>query len=171
LSGVGSQLRGGRFNPPRSFRIAYLSIHPSTPHAELKKAAARKAKALAEFPLDEDLAARWPLVTVRAHLEKVLDLTDAEILNLPEFKAAGIDRDFLTNDGSWSENEEGRESATQAVGRLAYELGLHGLIAHSSTDGGEKNLDVFLPNLPVGCGLEVIHPPDFPSHWIGPASP
>jgi RES domain-containing protein len=167
LSGFGSQLHGGRFNPPRSFRIVYLSIDPSTPHAEMKKAEARKAEGLADFPLApvEELEARFPLATVQAHLEKVLDLTDEEVLALPKFVEAGIDRLFLTRDGWIRDAVVVTEFATQAVGRIAYDLGWHGLITHSSADGGEKNLDVFVGNLSIGFGLQILEPKDFPSHW------
>jgi RES domain-containing protein len=163
ISGFGSQLRGGRFNPPRSFRIVYLSIDRATAEAEiLKRPKNPKAKPLADFPL---LPPKNDLLTVRAVLHTVLDLTDTTVL--ARLSTVGVDLEFLTHEEWWVANERGAEAATQAIGRVAFELGLHGLITYSAAEGGNKNLDVFTPNLPIGCGLEVVDPPDIATHWGG----
>ena len=168
LSGFGGQLRGGRFNAPRSFRVIYLSFDPATPYAEtLKRAESLKAPALAGLPLkpSQELNKHFVQLTVRAVLNKIIDLSDLDLLNSKEFQDAGLDIELLTKDGWYFDNNEGKESATQAIGRIAYELGYHGLISRSSVSKGEKNLNVFVSNLPIGCGLEILEPKDLPSHW------
>ncbi len=105
------------------------------------------------------------ILTVRAVLNKIIDLSDLDLLNSKEFQDAGLDIELLTKDGWYFDNNEGKESATQAIGRIAYELGYHGLISRSSVSKGEKNLNVFVSNLPIGCGLEILEPKDLPSHW------
>jgi hypothetical protein len=133
----------------------------------LKKAQAQKLKELAGFPLASStvLAARQVLVHVRAKLERVLDLTDPAVLAVPQVQAAGITPALLTRDGWWMDNDKGLEAPTQAIGRAAYEAGLHGLIRLSAASSDTRNLDVFVPKLPIGCGLELISPPRLASSW------
>jgi hypothetical protein len=168
LSGFGSQIRGGRFNAPRSFRVIYLSLNPNVSYAEtIKRAESLKAPALAGLPLkpSQELNKHFIQLTVRAVLIKIINLTDPDLLNSKHFADAGIDIELLTKDGWHVDNNVGKESATQAIGRIAYELGYHGLISPASDAKGEKNLNVFVSNLPIGCGLEILDPEDLPSHW------
>lgn len=134
LRGTGSQVHGGRCNPPASFSTIYAACTVSTAIAE--------SEAHARY-YGWDLADVWPrmLVAVDVQLREVLDLTDGTIR-----QSLQISEQRMTDDDWRKLNDHaGAESLTQAIGRAAFEAGLEGIIVRAC-DGG-RNLVWFAKNL------------------------
>jgi RES domain-containing protein len=98
------------------------------------------------------LAARLPLtiVAVDCRLRKVLDLTAETILHKLHITREKLQR------CRWRESmEKGRESLTHAMGRIAFEQTLEGLVVPSARVRKGKNLIVFPQNLQKGSSLSI----------------
>jgi RES domain-containing protein len=80
------------------------------------------------------------IVAVDVTLSRVLDLTDGTVR-----KTIGISATRMRGDDWRSLNRKGLESLTQALGRVAYEVALEGLIVPACDAG--KNVAVFPGNL------------------------
>ncbi len=150
LSGVGSKSAGARWNPPKSFPTVYASLDPHTALDEV----------LAHFryykiPIESAMPRVTVSVTVR--LGTVLDLAEGKrrsALRLSE-------RRML--DEPWREEQKaGREALTQALGRLARELGWEGLLVPSAARRGGMNLIIFPANVSGRSSLEIINVGDLP---------
>jgi len=150
LTGVGSKTAGARWNPPKSFPTVYSSLDPHTALDEV----------LAHFRYYEiPIESAMPRVVVSfsVRLGKVLDLTDGKARTALRVS----ERRIL--DESWREEQKaGRESLTQALGRLAHELGWEGLLVPSAARRGGINLIVFPANLSRRSSLEIINVGDLP---------
>jgi len=132
LLGQGSFLFGGRWNALGSFRAVYGSVSDTVAVAE-SRANAEYAGML--FPF------RTPrlLVTLELDLEKVIDLTQPETLQLLDL----TDEELRLED--WRKvQSEGRESFSQSFGRAAFESGANGLLARSARVPGGINV-VYMP--------------------------
>lgn len=144
LTGIGARSNGGRWNPPASFATVYLSLAPETATSEY----------LAQhryFGLPPSAAMPFVSVGIEASLQAVLDLTDGATR-----RTLGVSLEKML-DASWRE-AKARESLTQALGRLAFELELEALIVPSSAAPGEANLVVFPGNLrPPGSWLRIVN--------------
>jgi len=133
LTGVGSRLHGGRWNPPGKFAAVYASLTVATAIEE----------AMSHFRyyhLDANNALPRTIVAIDVRLKLVLDLTDGSIrqfLKVAERRMVGDD---------WRKtNQSGSESLTQTMGRAAYVTGLEGILVRAC-DGG-TNLIWFPGNL------------------------
>lgn len=150
LTGVGSQICGARWNPPKSFPTVYLSLDP---HTALDEVFAH----FLYYRIPIETAMPRVLVSVRARLGTVFDLIEGKsrsILRVSE-------RRML--DEPWREEQKaGREALTQALGRLARELGWEGLLVPSAAGRGRTNLIVFPSNLSPDSSLEIINRADLP---------
>jgi RES domain-containing protein len=150
LSGVGSKSAGARWNPPKSFPTVYASLDPHTALDEV----------LAHFryyKVPIEVAMPRVTVSVRVRLGTVLDLTDGKTRSALRIS----ERRML--DEPWREEQKaGREALTQAVGRLAHELGWEGLLVQSAARRGGTNLIVFPANLCRRNSLEIINVGDLP---------
>jgi RES domain-containing protein len=135
LTGAGSRVAGARWNPPTSFRTVYTSSEPETALAEV----------LAHFRhygLPVHKAMPRVIVSIEAKLTTLLDLTDSSVR-----KALGVAEKRLLTE-PWRElQKRGRESLTQAIGRVAYESDFEGLIVPSAAEKGGTNVIVFPANL------------------------
>jgi RES domain-containing protein len=134
LTGEGSRKHGGRWNPPSSFATVYAALSDTTALAEAK------ANHL-YYGLDPTDALPRTIVAVDIKLSRVLDLTDGKVR-----KKLGVSATRMRGDDWRTLNRRGAESLTQAIGRVAYENGLEGLLV-PACDGG-RNVVWFPGNLP-----------------------
>jgi RES domain-containing protein len=145
ISGVGSQISGGRWNAPGSFRAVYLADSPETAMAEV----------LAHYryysiPIEQALPRVF--VAVNVDLRSVLDLRDGIVRNVLRTSKARLIGD------RWRElNKVNQESLCQVIGRAAYETGLEGLIVPSVANPGGFNL-VVLPERLSHAGMGIDQP-------------
>jgi RES domain-containing protein len=134
LTGAGSQMHGGRWNPPASFATIYVARTVPTAIAE--------SEAQARY-YGWDVADTWPrmVVAIDVELQNVLDLTDGSIR-----QSLRVSEQRMTEDDWRKLNDDfGEESLTQAIGRAAFDAGLEGIIVRAC-DGGQ-NLVWFRQNL------------------------
>lgn len=131
LTGVGSRRFGGRWNPRGAFEATYLSPDLNTAMAEVYGRATRSGLTAAE------LTPRV-LVAVDVQLRLVLDLTSG-----PLRRRLRLSADRMKNE-PWQDLQAlGREALTQALGRVAWELELEGLLVPSAASPSGVNLVVF----------------------------
>lgn len=115
-SAEGARIQGGRWNPPNSFPVLYLSPQKDAVVAELYRRAEREGRP------PEDLLPR-KLCRYDVRLAAVLDLTEESALRQAGLTAADI-----------SSHDMGR---CQTIGHAAYYLRLEGLLAPSATGIGQ----------------------------------
>jgi RES domain-containing protein len=143
LSGEGTKRCGGRWTPPGSFATVHASL-------DVKTALAESLGLQQQFGIA--VAARLPLtiVAIDGHLQRLVDLTDKAVL-----AELALTRQRLLR-CRWREiSDKGREALTQAIGRIAFEAGLEGLIVPSAQARKGKNLVVFPENLAKGSILTI----------------
>ena len=150
LSGEGVRRYGGRWNPP-GLAAVYASATPEIALAE----------ALAQFRRygipDRDAMPRV-LVAIEARLDRVLDLTDGQVR-----RALRVSRRRMAGEDWRGLQARGQEAVTQAIGRLASEAGVEGLLAPSAAVPDGKNLVVFPAALRPGSRLAVARKEPAPS--------
>jgi RES domain-containing protein len=131
LAGVGSRMTGGRWNAPESFNAVYGCLEPETAMAE----------ALANYrgygiPVSEAMPLVFVAVTVE--LQAVLDLTDRESQRI-----LGVTARTMRSTPWRTLQEQGQEAVTQALGRIAWEQRLEGVLVPSSRVAGAVNVVLF----------------------------
>ena len=144
LTGEGSRINGGRWNPPSSFATVYTAFTDTTALAEAK------ANHL-YYGLDPADVLPRVIVAVNLELAKVLDLTNGMVR-----KSMGVSATRMRQDDWRAMNRRGQESLTQAIGRAAYQSSLEGLVV-PACDGG-KNLVWFPGNLLGGSKATIRNP-------------
>jgi RES domain-containing protein len=141
---------GARWNPPRSFLTVYTSLDA---HTALDEVLAHYR----HYRIPIETAMPRVTVAVRVEINAVLDLTDAAIRSMLKVSK----RRMLTE--PWrAEQAAGREALTQAIGRLAHELGLEALIVPSAARQGGVNLIMFPDSLVHGSRIEIVNVGDLP---------
>jgi RES domain-containing protein len=133
-SGEGARIQGGRWNPPNSFPVLYLSPREDAVIAEFYRRAEREGRP------PEDLLPR-KLCRYNVRLEAVLDLTEGSALRQTGLTATDISSYDM--------------SRCQTVGHAAYYVGLEGLLAPSATGVGQA-LALFFDRMRAGSALEVL---------------
>jgi RES domain-containing protein len=141
LTGEGSRKHGGRWNPPSSFATVYVAFSDATALAEAR------ANHL-YYGLDPADALPRTIVAVDVELSRVLDLTDGKVR-----RTLGVSATRMRGDDWRKLNRRGAESLTQAIGRVAYENGLEGLLV-PACDGG-RNV-VWFPGNQLGTSKATI---------------
>lgn len=91
-------------------------------------------------------------VSIRVEVQRILPLTDGHVRSVLR-----ISHRRLIEEPWQHEQDHGREALTQAVGRIARELGLEGLQVPSAQGTGQ-NLVVFPDRLLPGSRLKIINP-------------
>jgi RES domain-containing protein len=149
LTGQGAKRAGARWNPAGSFAAVYLGLTPETALAETLAQHRHFGWA------DED-AMPFVMVGLEVSLQTVLDLADGEVR-----RALAVSDARMLND-PWRK-AKAPESLTQAIGRLAFEAGLEGIVVPSAAARGTNNLVVFPGNLtPPGSYLRVVNRDQLP---------
>ena len=148
ISGEGSAIAGGRWNPP-GLHAVYGSLEPGLSVDESLHAILR---GFGFAP--EDIHPRI-IVGLEVRLQAVLRLDigsgDLDWLNTDE---------MLVLD--WrAENAAGRETASQALGGVAAEVG-EALIVRSSVRSG-LNVVIFPDSMRTGSGVRIIHKDELPA--------
>lgn len=133
LTGLGAKMNGGRWNPPGSFATVYTSLTAETAVAEY-------LAHQRHYGFRDSDVLPCVLVGLEVHLRTVLDLTVDEVR-----RALGVSAARLL-EGTWRK-PTGRESLTQAIGRLAFAAEFEGLVVPSAAAPGTRNLVVFPGNL------------------------
>jgi RES domain-containing protein len=131
-SGDGARRLGGRFNPPHSFPVLYLCLTRPCVVAELTRQAERQSVSV------EDLLPR-EVFEISADLDKVLDLTDTEVLDALQV----VPPDLVRED----------QRFTREIGEAAHEHGFQAIRSPSAT-GVDHVLAIFPENL-AGAVLHV----------------
>lgn len=149
LSGMGSQIHGGRWNPP-GFRAVYGCLEVETSFSE--------SLAHSQYfgiPVEETL----PVATAAAQvsLQWVVNLREAKIRQ--ELK---VSLKRMRGEDWRKEQEQGREALTQAIGRAAFEARLEAILAPSSVRKTAPNIVVFPQNLDQSSILQPINPQRLP---------
>jgi RES domain-containing protein len=144
LSGIGSKTFGARFTPKGGFPSVYGSLDPETAMAEALALHRR-----AGIPIEQAMPRVF--VSIRVRVQRTLDLTDGHIRSVLRKS-----HQRLTEE-PWQEMQNrGGEALTQAVGRVARELGLEGLLVPSAQRAG-KNVVLFSDKLLTGSRLRIIN--------------
>jgi RES domain-containing protein len=155
LTGAGSKVAGARWNPPRSFPTVYASLDP---HTALDEVLAH----FRHYALPIESAMPRVTVAVRAELSRALDLTNGATRSALRVSARRMLRE------PWrAEQAAGREALTQALGRLAHELGWEALVVPSAARRGGVNLIIFPDNLARRGALEIVNVGELPARPQG----
>jgi RES domain-containing protein len=130
LSGVGSKLHGGRWNP-RGIIAVYLSLSPETAMKE----------ALSHFNyygLPPKNAMPRVFVAIQVQLQNVLDLTDGAIRQRIKLSKKRL----LSTD--WRKKmATGRGTLSQMLGSAVHASGFEALLVQSAEDVAGKNIVIF----------------------------
>ncbi|HWL10406.1 MAG TPA: RES family NAD+ phosphorylase [Planctomicrobium sp.] len=151
LSGIGSKVTGGRWNPP-GLAVIYVSLTPETAMAET----------LAHFYYRQiPVSAAMPrvFVSLTVQLSKVIDLTDGAIRQRLQ-----ISEDSLMNLDWRKQASQGTIPLPQLLGRAAQLAGLEGLQVPSSAMKGGKNLVIFPENLASSSTFAVDRADELPKN-------
>jgi RES domain-containing protein len=147
-TGEGSRKAGGRWNPKGALAALYLSATPETALAE--------ALAHHRSQLIPDVeASPLTLAGFRVRVQRLLNLTDRHIRRLLGVSAGQLRQPWRPL------QHTGQEALTQAIGRLAHEHGLQGLLVSSAVQRRGRNLVLFPDYLGAG-DLIVVHDHKFP---------
>lgn len=149
LTEHGSRLTGGRWNPPRLFATVYLSLDPRDALEEIVAQGNRF-----------ELAELFPrtLVSVDVCLIRIIDLTVGVTR-----RRLGVSPTTMVTEPWSGFQTRGEEAVTQAIGRLARDSGLEGLIVPSAVSRRGRNLVVFPNNLsPPASWIRIRNPPELP---------
>jgi RES domain-containing protein len=137
VSGEGSRIHGGRWNPPGRMRAVYGT------HGD-PSLALEEALALQRYYGLSPAGALPLVVTVcEADLHSVLDLTLPAVL-----RALGLASADLAAEDWRKLNARRLESLTQAVGRAAHGASIEGMTVPSSAGARSRNIVVFPDLLP-----------------------
>ncbi len=150
LKGFGSRSVGARWNPPRGFPTVYASLDP---HTALDEVLAH----FRHYGLPIESAMPRVTVSVRVRLARLLDLTDG-----PTRSVLRVSERRLLDEPWREEQAAGREALTQALGRLARELGWEGLLVPSAARRDGVILILFPDNLARGSEIEIVNVDDLP---------
>jgi len=145
VTGVGAKLHGARWNPPGQFNAVYGSLNPFAALAETGAIQSRFGIPFAQ---------RTPLVMVAAtvRLKSVLNLANGE-----NRRKLGVSLKRLLETDWENDQRAGAEALTQAIGRLAFEHGLEGILVPSAQLLKENNLVLFPANMAAGSHVRVIN--------------
>lgn len=150
LSGTGSKQNGGRWNPVGSFETVYASTMPDT---AMDEAFAHHRY----FGIPIHKAFPRVFVAISAKLNIVLNLMDGKVR---QHLRVSLNK-MLSED--WRvEQDLGRESLTQTIGRAAFENGLEALLVRSAACSNGEGLVVFPANLETTSQLTILNAADLP---------
>jgi len=138
-------MMGGRWTTIGRFAAIYSSLDPETAMAETLSRCRHYG-----VPLERALPCVF--AAIRLELAQVLDLTDGRNRHRLRVSAQRM------IDEPWREvQRRGNEAITQAIGRVAWEVGLEGLLVPSAALRAGMNLVVFPNNLRRESRLSIIN--------------
>ena len=151
LTGIGSKSTGARWNPPRSFPTHLRE--PRSSHGAGRGPSTLPPLRAPDRVCDAAGHGRGPgrdRPRARPHGRgDPLGPARLGTSNAPE---------------PWREEQAaGREALTQALGRLAYELGWEALVVPSAARRGGVNLIIFPDNLTLGSAIEIVNVGELPA--------
>ena len=150
LTGVGSRIAGARWNPPGSFPTVYASLDP---HTALDEVLAH----FRHYGLPIESAMPRVTASIRVRLNKALDFTDGA--NRSALRVSS--RRMLEE--PWRDKQAGgKEALTQALGRLAFNLGCEALLVPSAARTNGINLILFPDNLSGASSMQIVNADDLP---------
>jgi RES domain-containing protein len=129
ISGLGSQLHGGRWTPKNSFPTVYLC---ETAEAALQEYLARSRR----MRLPDHKSLPMVMAWIKVKAANLLNTTNAEI-------AAIINPILATDKIHWRAIQDRREAVSQAIGRAIQEVCFSGLIAPSQASPRKKIIVIF----------------------------
>jgi RES domain-containing protein len=151
ITGAGSKAAGGRWNPRASFSTVYASLEVETAVDE-----AIQHFRYHGFPISK--AMPRVIVSFEAKLKRALDLRDGDAR-----RTLGVSERRMLDEPWREEQRKGREALTQAIGRLAFEADIQGLLVPSAARKGGANLILFPANLdPPKSWLRIINRSELP---------
>lgn len=150
ITGAGSQITGGRWTPPGTFRAVYGSRDEVTALDE-----ARQQNLRQQVPLWMAL----PLVVtaLEVDLEPLLDLTEGRVR-----RTLRISRKRMLAEPWWRRQDQGQEALTQAIGRLARDNAFVGLLVPSAASPHGVNVVIFPDRLTASNRLAIVNPERLP---------
>lgn len=145
IAGIGSQLTGGRWTPPGAFRAVYASRDEATALNEARQQNLRQGvPTWMSLPL--------VLTAIEVDLGPVLDLTDGRLR-----RTLRVSRDRMLSEPWWILQEQGLEALTQALGRLARDLGFAALLTPSAAGPRASNVVIYPDRIATGGRLVVVN--------------
>lgn len=153
LTGAGALRAGGRWHPMGRFRAVYASLDPRTALEESLAHARR-------FQLSIRTAMPKTLNAVAVRLHRVLDLTEGRTR-----QALVLSEKRILQEQWWLREATDEEALTQAVGRIAWELGLEALLVPSAANPGGQGLVYFPDHKAAHSTLEIINADQLPNHF------
>lgn len=151
ITGAGSKVAGGRWNPPGGFHTVYASL-------EVETAVAEALQHFRYYGLPVSKAMPRVIVALEAKLERVLDLRDGDVR-----RVLVVSKKRMLSEPWREEQRKGREALTQAIGRLAYESDVQALRVPSTARTVGSNLIIFPANLdPPNSWLRIVNRDELP---------
>ncbi len=151
MTGAGARAAGGRWNPRAGFNAVYASLEVETAAAE-----AIEHFRCYGFPISK--AMPRVLVALDAKIERALDLRDGGTR-----RVLGVSERRMLEEPWREEQKMGREALTQAIGRLAFETRIQGVLVPSAGREGGANRIIFRANLdPLKSWLRIINQGELP---------
>ena len=144
VSGVGAKLQGARWTPPGGHPTLYAATSPLL--------ATRETFGLSRqlgFP-PRNLLPRV-IRAISVTVSELVDVTNGEIRT-----SLGVSRSRMLETDWRTENANGREALTQAIGRAVADAGLEGLIVPSIESPEESDLALFMTNLRARSRAELV---------------
>jgi RES domain-containing protein len=151
LTGAGALDAGGRWHPIGQFRAVYASLDPLT---ALEESLAQSRR----FNLSIRTAMPKTVNAIAVKLHVVLDLTNGLIRQ----RLVLSERRILLEPW-WEREARDEEALTQAVGRVAWELGLEALLVPSAAKTSGKGMVFFPDHKDSRSTLEIINPDQLPT--------
>lgn len=135
ISGVGSKVKGSRWNPPRAMRVLHTS---DSPENAISEALATYRHFGLSLPRNLHIVVR----AIRCEVHRVLDLREGHVR-----RTLRVSEERMLGARGESENHAGAEAVSQAVGRALAAAGFRGLLARSTAAPGATNTVVFVDGL------------------------
>ena len=154
LSGKGAKDHGGRWNPKGGFASVYGALEPAT---AIEETLGHYRRAGIPFSVAMPLV----LIAVEGTLGATLDLTDGKLRQ----RIRVSEKTMRTCDWKRAQHD-GVESVTQALGRIAFELKLEGILVPSSVLAGATILVAFPDNFRRGSQLRIDRVEDLPQPGV-----
>jgi RES domain-containing protein len=125
LSSRGSELNGGRYDPPGTKGILYASFEKAVAVAEVTKGLKARGINPEDYGPDE-----WWAYELELASDRVLDLTDPKVMEALNITHSSIVANEI--------------AITRQIGKQAIEAGFDAIIAPSAAHPGGKNIVIFL---------------------------